>query len=372
VAKYSAEGTLQWVRQGGNYESSWTVSTANGNAVSTDKSGNVYVVATVLGLYDGWTDDQSLPVEKRYLGKAYYEDQVIEADDFYTGHQCMLLKISPEGDLIWKKVMAMGLVFLDVAIDADENAYLTDSMSGSNVFEGNMFEANGHSDILVMKIDKDGSTQWLKQFGRGEPASSGAYTTTPANDFESGQLIEVDPAGNVVISGLHFDKARFDDKVLDSDAFVKGHEFGNIFIAKLNNEGAVQWVKNARGKGSASFSGMECDSEGNTFICGRVLGKATLDGKKAKWTFVARFDPEGNIVWIDDSETRKKTLKGTEHIDISWLGGLALSSTDDYLYTTANVTKTTVESDDIIGTYLVLTTTTVETMVAVTKVETHK
>jgi hypothetical protein len=370
VAKYNSDGIFQWVKQGGNYESSWPASTANCNSMKIDKSGNIYLAATVLGMYDGWIDDASLALEKRYLGKAYYEDQLIQADDFYTGHQSIVLKLSPEGELLWKKVIAMGLSVADLAVDANENTYLTGSLGGKIVFEGKDLESNGYSDIYVMKLNIDGHMEWIKQFGRGKPFSTNAHASNM--DFEGGQLIEIDHSGNIRFYGVHFDQAKFEDKVLSSDAFVKKNEFGNLFIAGLNSEGGLQWVKNAEGKGSANFSGMECDMDGNTYVAGRVLGKTTLDGKKAKGTFVAKFDPDGKMLWIDDSESRKITLTGREFVDVSWIGGLALNKTEDYLYSTANVMKTTVENEGLIGASVVRVTTTVESMIAITKVKTHK
>jgi len=110
IAKYNADGDFQWVKQGGNYESKWSIATAYGFAVETDKSGNVYVAANVLGMYDDWVHDPSLPVEKQYLGKAYYEDQAIEGDEFYTGNHTVIIKLTTDGELIWKRLVHLILI----------------------------------------------------------------------------------------------------------------------------------------------------------------------------------------------------------------------------------------------------------------------
>lgn len=367
VAKYNSNGDIQWVKQGGNYESKWGIATAYGFAVKTDKSGNVYVAANVLGMYDDWVHDPSLPVEKQYLGKAYYEDQVIEKDDFYTGNHTITLKLTPEGELIWKRVGVMYLRFADFNVDEEENIYMTGSIGGTGVFEGKEIEANGLSDIAVIKFDKEGKTAWLKQFGTGEPYSSGAYAITPANDIEGGQFIAVDGSGNVYITGVYFDGAKFDDKTLSSHAHIKGLEVGNAFLAKLDEDGHIQWIKNAEGEGTPNLMGMVCDNAGNIYLTGAIVyKKVTFDGQKAKGPFIMKFNSNGEMQWIDDADTREKSWGKTVKVRVSWISSLAINNAEDFLYTTGNANKETKETS---GVYAVTTTTTTETMMAISKVK---
>jgi len=365
IAKYNADGDFQWVKQGGNYESKWGIATAYGFAIKTDKSGNVYVAANVLGMYDDWVHDPSLPVEEQYLGKAYYEDETIEKEDFYTGHHTITLKLTPNGDLLWKRVGVMYLRFADLDVDSDENLYLTGSLGGTGVFEGKKIESNGLSDIAVIKVDKEGKTIWLKQFGTGEPYSSGAYATTPAKDIEGGQFVAVDANGNVYFTGVHFDGAKFDDKTLSSEANIKGLEVGNAFLAKLDKDGNLLWVKNAEGKGTPNLMGLVCDKSGNTFLAGTIVfKKVTFDGQKAIGPFIMKYDSDGKIQWIDDADSRDKSWGKTVKVRFSGISSLAINNAESFLYTTGNASKETKETG-----YNVITTTT-ETMMAISKVKT--
>ncbi|MFC1732573.1 SBBP repeat-containing protein [candidate division KSB1 bacterium] len=369
IAKYNADGDFQWVRSGGNYESKWSVATAFGYDIETDKNGNVYVAANVLGMYDDWTDDPSLPVEKRYLGKAYFEDQIIEGDEFYTGNHTVLIKLSPDGKFIWKRVGALNLGLRDLAIDDDENIYMTGAIGGTSVFEGKKLEANGLSDIIVIKFNSDGKTAWIKQFGVGKPYSSGAYAKKAASDIEGGQFIGIDAAGNVYFTGVHFNGAKFDDKTLASDAKIKGMEVGNAFLAKLDKDGNIKWIKNAEGKGTANLSGMVCDKAGNVYLSGRIfLKKVTFDGKKAKGAFVMKFNSDGETQWIDDADTREKSWGTKVTVRVTYISDIAINKSENYLYTTGNAVKETVETSHGITT--TTTTTTTETLIAISKIKT--
>jgi hypothetical protein len=369
IAKYNSEGDFLWVKQGGNYESKWGMSTAFGNVVKTDKSGNVYVSANVLGMYDDWVHDPSLPLAKQYLGKAYFEDEIIEGDEFFTGNHTLIIKLSPEGELIWKRNGPLNLRLLDLVVDNKENVYLTGSIGGKSLFEGKDFEANGASDIVVMKFESDGKTGWIKQFGTGEPISSGAYTTKPATDIEGGQFIAIDGDENLYITGVHFDGAKFDNITLSSNANIKGLEVGNAFHAKLDTDGNILWVKNGEGKGSPNFSGMVCDKSGNTYLSGTIIfKKVTFDGQKAKGPFIMKFNTQGEIQWVDDADSRDKSWGKTVKVKVSYISALAINNSEDFLYTTGNAVKETKETD--FGIRATTTTTTTETLIAVSKVKT--
>ncbi len=369
IAKYNSEGEFQWVKQGGNFESKWTVATAYGYGIETDITGNVYVAVNVVGMYDDWVYDPNLPIEKQYLGKAYYEDETIGGDEFFTGNHTIIIKLSSDGNLIWKRVGALNLSLKDLAIDNNENIYLTGSIVGTSLFEGKKLEANGLSDIIVIKFDNEGKTNWIKQFGTGKPYSSGAYVTKAATDMEGGQFIDIDAAGYIYFTGAHFDGARFDDITLSSDANIKGMEVGNAFLAKLDTDGNIQWIKNAEGSGIAYLTGMVCDKAGNVFLAGSIaLKKVTFDGKKAKGPFIMKFNASGDTQWIDDADTREKSWGKTVKVRVSWINSISINNSDDFLYTTGNAVKETKETD--YGYYTSTTTISTETMMAISKVKT--
>ncbi|MFC2099171.1 hypothetical protein ACFLSP_05460 [Bacteroidota bacterium] len=359
IAKYNSEGEFLWVKQGGNYYSAYPGS-CKAYAVKPDAEGNIVMTASVVGMYDDWKDDPSLPMEKRYLGKAYYEDDEITGDDFYIGGHTIVLKLTSDGDLLWKRFCGIGMGFMDLAIGHEGNFYLSGNFGGITNFEGKEIKANGLQDILVLKLDPQGNTIWLKQFGSGKTWDPAAGAT----DIEFASCVDVDKAGNVYIAGRFCYDARFDDITVESDAIQKGGlDLGNVFLASLTPDGSTKWVRTVSSKLSSSITGMDADSEGNSYLYGMFsFKKGTFNGISCRGPFVAKTDKNGNTEWIEDGKTRELSLFKTEKTVLSYPGGIALNGAEDRIYTTGNATQTIVES----GIY---TTTTSETIIAVTQIK---
>ncbi len=359
IAKYSPDGDFLWVKHGGNYYSAYPGS-CKAYAVQSDADGNIIMTASVVGMYDDWKDDPALPIEKRYLGKAYYEDIEITADDFYTGMHTIVLKLSSAGDLLWKRLCGMGMAFMDLSLGPEGNLYLSGNFGAFTSFEGKEIKANGLQDILVLKLDPLGKTIWLKQFGSGKPWDPAAGAT----DIEFASFVDVDKAGNVYIAGKFCNNAKFDDITVESDAIQKDIDLGNVFLASLSPDGNAQWVRTVSSKVSSSVTGLEADSEGNTYLYGWFsFKKGTFNGESCRGPFVAKTDKNGNTEWIEDGKTREMSLIRTTTLQLTYPGGIALNGTEDRIYTTGNASKKTVESAGY------MSTTTTETIIAVTKIK---
>jgi len=357
IAKYNSEGDFLWVKQGGNYYSA-VAGSCKAMTVLPDAEGNIIMTASVVGMYDDWKDDPSLPIEKRYLGKAYYEDEEITGDDFYTGGHTLVLKLTSDGDLLWKRFCGMGMGFMDMAIGHEGNFYLSGGFGGITSFEGKQIKSNGLQDIIVLKLDPEGKTIWLKQFGSGKPWDPAAGAT----DIEHASFVDVDRAGNVYITGKYCDGARFDDITIESDAIQKGgFDLGNVYLASLSPDGTAQWVRTVSSKMSSAVTGLDADSDGNTYLYGWFsFKKGTFNGKSCVGPFVAKTDKNANTEWIEDGKTRSWNSKTV----LSYPGGIALNGEEDRIYTTGNATKKTTQYTGIN-----MTSTTTETIVAVSKIK---
>jgi hypothetical protein len=359
IAKYSPDGDFLWVKHGGNYYSAYPGS-CKAYAVQPDADGSIVATFSVVGMYDDWKDDPSLPIEKRYLGKAYYEDVEITGDDFYTGGHTIVLKLSSDGDLIWNRFCGMGMGLIDLAVGHEGNYYLSGVFGGLSNFEGKEIKSNGLQDIIVLKLDSQGKTIWLKQFGSGEPWDPAAGAT----DIEFASFVDVDKAGNVYITGKFCDGARFDDITVESDAIQKDIDLGNVFLASLTPDGKARWVRTVSSKVSSSVTGLEADSEGNTYLYGWFsFKKGTFNGHSCRGPFVAKTDKDGNTEWIEDGKTREMSFTKTAKTQLTYPGGIALNGTEDRIYTTGNASKETVQSG------VAVTTTTTETIIAITKIK---
>lgn len=131
VAKYAADGTLRWGRQFG------TSNTEQANGVSGDAEANVIVAGYSYGAVDGNTA----------LG----------------GADMVVVKFDGNGNRLWTR--QLGTAVLDiastVAVDADGRIYVGGRSAGVMAGSANA----GLLDAVLVHLDTDGSTRWIRQFG---------------------------------------------------------------------------------------------------------------------------------------------------------------------------------------------------------------
>ncbi|MEW6467917.1 MAG: SBBP repeat-containing protein [Bacteroidota bacterium] len=86
----------------------------------------------------------------------------------------------------------------------------------------------------------------------------------------------------------------------------------DIFIVKYDASGNVLWAKSAGGRGNDYAYGVTADTAGNIYVAGgfgsdtawfgsTVLVNADQNGNGGEDTFLAKYDPNGNLIWIRKS-----------------------------------------------------------------------
>jgi len=105
-----------------------------------------------------------------------------------------------------------------------------------------------------------------------------------------------DASGNFYITGWFSDTADFSGIELISDSLK------DIYLAKYDSLGSLQWVKQAPGKGNNMAAGMAMDADGNVLITGWFEEQISFDDIQLEChglydMFVAKYDTEGNAVW---------------------------------------------------------------------------
>ena len=122
---------------------------------------------------------------------------------------------------------------------------------------------------------------------------------------EEGKAIACDADGNIYITGMFVDTAAFGNVTL------YGNGKSDIFIAKYNPQGQIVWAKSAGGPNADIGYGISVDANGNLYVGGSFDSLANFNGTTvyAKGdtltdAFVALYDTDGNFKWI-------KTFGGT-------------------------------------------------------------
>ncbi len=208
LAKYDANGVVQWARSAGgaNYEY------ANSNTI--DISGNIYMT--------GYFNDPFTIIGNDTL-------VCVGLDDIF------LAKYDANGNVLWAK--SAGGPYLEhansVTADALGNAYLAGFFNDYSFTIGSTTLINasqGFDEIFVAKYDPYGNVLWAK-------SASG----TQSDDAFS---IAVDPTGNVYVAGLFLSATlNFDSNVLTNAN--PNAIYPDLFLAKLDNLEGIDEISNS-------------------------------------------------------------------------------------------------------------------------------
>jgi hypothetical protein len=258
-----------------------------GTGIAVDNEGNTFIC----GYFRGQARFEG-------EGKTYELIGNGEADMF-------LAKYNRVGKLVW--VRPAGGSADDyaraVAIDAEGNCYLTGSFQSPTIkFDEEVIKRNSDSEIFVAKFDSQGKTLWVRQAG-GAGGGGG-----------SGNGITVSADGYVYVCGY------FRGDIAFNDLNLRNAGFNDIFVARYDAAGELDWVRQIGGSGDDAASAITLDPQGNCYITGgfedevRFSRSITLSSAGLVDAFVAKLDNTGRTVWAQRS--------GGPNMDIGYGVGL--------------------------------------------------
>jgi len=175
-----------------------------------------------------------------------------------------------------------------IAVDAAGNSYVTGQFASSPLnFGGANVQNHGAADMFVAKYDGAGKLAWAKGAG--------------GSDDDWGNNIALDGAGNCYVTGgFTSTNIMFGNVSLTNAGVV------NIFVAKYDNSGSLQWVRSAGGSARDAGSGVAADPSGNCYVTGYFSSGVALFGNRSltnsaigsKDIFLAKYDSAGNLLWV--------------------------------------------------------------------------
>jgi Beta-propeller repeat len=138
-------------------------------------------------------------------------------------------------------------------------------------------------------------------------------TTLPGFEVEIG--LALDTNDNCYVSGWFDDTNDFGGVTLTNQS---GNGGSDIFVAKYNSAGALQWAQRAGGTAGNqnTGNGIGIDANGNVYVTGSVYGSASfgninLPASGTKGIFLAKYDNTGAIQWVQYSFGVNDDLEGT-------------------------------------------------------------
>ena len=236
--------SAQWVRTPTS-GSSWSTFAS----MAMDSAGNVYVAGTISG-----TD-------------LYTFGNSVSAVGPSTANNAVLVKYDANGTAQWARTVATGSgvsAFTGLAVDGSGNLFAVGTISGNGSYDfGNGVVAAGAyafgSNLVLVKYDASGTTQWMRTVTDGMGATSYA-------------AVALDPSGNLYAAGAISDSSPYD---LGYGTTVTGiiASGKNALLVKYNPAGTTQWARSMRsGSGESSFAGVAVSGAGNVYLAGRLTG----------------------------------------------------------------------------------------------------
>ncbi len=271
---------FQWAKR----EGSWAYD--YGYGIVNDNSGNVYVAG-------------------KYEMNANFSDTILPNES--SNHDIYVARYSSSGTLNWIRTGGgtLGDYAHGVACD-NTYLYVAGEIEGYGnliTFPGSSITLNsvGDNDIFLSKYDLNGNLLWAKSAG--------------GNADDKALTVTYDNFGNMYIAGLFNDTATF-----GGTTTIYGAGGNDVFIAKYDPNGDLQWVHQAGGPGRDEAKSIKCDASGNIYICGMyadgaVFGNQTLSTPNTNSghysnTFLAKYSPSGTLSWV-------KTAGG-DYDDVGW------------------------------------------------------
>ncbi len=270
VAKYDGSGNFLWSKSIGG------PSADQGNAVSVDSAGNIYLTGSVTG-----------EVNVGSLGVSS------------NGTNALITKIDPSGNVVWAKTFGSNgnTSGSRVVVDAAGNVYAQGTYTSNVAYTdaaGSSLTLNGNGrlpSVFTAKLNSDGSIAWADGFtGEGNVTAGG---------------LAVDSAGSVFLDGTIRAATNFGGKTLTPNDGSKA----NGFVAKLNPNGSVAWAEQV-GATTTNFAvDLATDSSGNVYVGGQFTGTTNFNigtngasrllssSSESQDLYVLKLDTNGSYVW---------------------------------------------------------------------------
>lgn len=275
ILKLDSTGAFGWVKQIGG------TGADDGNAITTDSSGNVYVGGRFYSTIDF---DPGAGTTNLTAGSA--------GDAF-------VLKLDSNGDYLWAKDMGGNSwnAAYSIAVHST-GVYTTGLFAGTTDFDpgagtANLVAPGGQTWLdqsYVSKLDTDGNYLWAKSIG--------------GSQWDTGESLAVDSTGAVYLTGYFESTADFDPGAPTVNLTAVSDD---VYVLKLDADGVYVWAKKLGGTSSDVGMNIAVDSSNNVYTTGYFNGTADFDpgagtanltSAGARDFFISKLDSNGDFAWV--------------------------------------------------------------------------
>jgi len=268
----------------------------------------------------GVNEDEALAITVDAQGNTYvtgYYSSTLSFGPFLTVNaqglsDIFLLKVSPAGQILWLK-SAGGFAderALGIACDSNGDVYITGHFQGLASFDNFSISSAGNTDVFLAKYTSAGSAQWVQRMGgTGE---------------DIGYAVAVGGTNQVSVTGEFKNTANF-----GTSSYTAGGT--DAFIATYDLNGGFLWSKSGSGPGNARGLSIACDESGNVYGTGQFSNDITFDQLQSNTilnaVYLVKYSPNGVEQWF------RKIAGGSTNIAY----GICADSNDE-IYLTGDFT----------------------------------
>ncbi|HSI90646.1 MAG TPA: hypothetical protein VK927_05980, partial [Adhaeribacter sp.] len=230
IAKYSANGALQWLRA--------PTTGAFSVNIEPDAFGNIYILKT-------------------RINPTFTYTHILEKIDVY-------------GNVAWSKFFRQfSYLSNNLSLDDAGNPLLSGYYSGSLAFDSDTISATGMACFLA-KADAAGNWLWARNIAENVATGYGV------NYLYTAPQITYSPISQITVAGVFQGAAQF-----PGFGSVTNINTNGTFITQLDNSGNLNWINTILNDSAwhnwSSPAGIATDPQGNLYLSGGFVGKAYLD-----------------------------------------------------------------------------------------------
>ncbi len=262
LAKYTNAGNLVWAKRAGGKGGDKIQS------ITLDGFGHIFVAGEI--------DDT-----------VYFENIMLTTGERGINNM-FIAKYDTSGSVIWVRDIDIDGAphhtrGYGVTCDEQGNVYACGGTNGDTYYNGNLlFSTTGDYDATVVKFDPNGNFRWARRMGGAD--SDKAYG------------IASDHNGYLYVTGYFVGHADF-----SPNTSITGSGHTDIFLAKFDTAGMLQWVQQAGDTGFDRGYDVTVNVNGNILITGEFqtgyFGSHLVHSMGHQDMFLASYDVGGNNLW---------------------------------------------------------------------------
>mgnify|MGYP003346014413 CR=1 FL=1 len=186
------------------------------------------------------------------------------------------------------------------------NGFSLHTDAGGNIFVAGYFQGTINLGSTVHTATSSNDALIIKYNPQGNVIWSASAHGT---GMENATCITTDASGNVYVAGNISSNATFGS--LTATNLFTG--WSQIFFAKYDPNGNIIWVKTCGGQGNDYVEDIDMDEAGNIYLAGNfaqtaIFGALTAISAGGQDAFIAKFDTAGNAIWLNTNNAQLNLL----------------------------------------------------------------